>query len=82
MSCASGAQVDGPLLIIKVEGVQFEVDPSAEIKPGDLYISERNQGPELLTCRIVSPKNHWIHPVEIAYSYNTWECFKVVRMLP
>ena len=49
----------------------------AEIKPGDFYIGMRNQGPKLLECHSVHP-SHWIRPVEIAYSYGTWECVKVV----
>jgi hypothetical protein len=47
------------------------------IQPGDLYLAERNTGPQLLTCKYVHPRN-WIVPIENAYSYDTWECVKIV----
>lgn len=48
------------------------------IKPGDLYLAGRNTGPHLLTCKNVDPRN-WINAVEPAYSFDTWECVKVVE---
>lgn len=61
---------------IEFEGVKVIVDDSAEIKPGDNYLAKRNQEWKLLTCREIG--SGCIHPVEMAYSYDTHECFKVI----
>lgn len=57
------------------------------IEPGDLYLARRNTGWELLTCKIHRKEplpgerfGWWITPVEVAYAYNTHECWKVVEM--
>ncbi len=55
-------------------GFEVSDDP---IQPGDTYLAERNTGPHLLTCEKVDPR-HWIQAVEMAYSYDTWECIKVI----
>ena len=54
----------------------LELLEGEEIKPGDFYLGMRNQGPKLLECELVHPER-WIQPVEIAYSYDVWECVKV-----
>lgn len=86
-ACCRGVQIDPPpkpsisLKIKEVEGVKFLVDYSAEIKPGDSYIAERNTGPKLLTCGYIHPK-HWVSPVEqYAYCFDTWECAKVLKIV-
>ena len=53
-------------------GVELD---NEEIKPGDLYLAERNTGPQLLTCREV--KDNYIIPVEMAYCYDVWECMRI-----
>lgn len=71
------------------ETVQFEgatlvltADRDYKIEEGDTYIAGRNTGPQILTCR----KNcdgfdeGWIQPEENAYSYDTWECRKVLSI--
>ena len=57
-------------------GVQI-VDEA--IQPGDLYLAGRNTGVHLLTCQSVHP-NSWIVATTLAYSYDTWECVKVVEI--
>jgi hypothetical protein len=48
-----------------------------EIQPGDLYVAERNTGPQLLTAREVNREFNCIYPTEPAYAYDIWECVKV-----
>ena len=55
-------------------GLKVSYDP---IQPGDTYLAERNTGPKLLTCEAVNERG-WIRPVEMEYSYDTWECIKVI----
>ncbi len=64
---------------VMFEGVELKLDDTP-IKPGDLYLAERNTGPKLLTCREVSSQFQCIHPIEIGYSFDTWECRKVVAV--
>ncbi len=47
------------------------------IKPGDMYLAGRNTGIKLLTCLSVHERD-WIVPTTMAYSFDTWECRKVV----
>ncbi len=35
--------------VIDIEGIELKMD-DGEIKPGDLYVAERNTGPKLLTA--------------------------------
>ena len=49
------------------------------IQPGDLYLAGRNTGIHFLTCESVDPRS-WIASTEkFGYSYDTWECRKVVE---
>ncbi len=65
---------------IEIEGVLVLVDPSAEIKPGDLYIARRNRPWRLLTCDRVNLKEDYIIPKERAYLFDTCNCKKVVAI--
>ena len=48
------------------------------IKPGDLYLAGRNTGIKFLTCKSVNPQD-WIVPTTADYSFDTWECVKVIE---
>ena len=50
------------------------------LEPGELYCAIRNIGWQLLTCREVNKEQQWVHSQELAYSYDTWECYKVIDM--
>lgn len=59
-----------------------------DLKPGDIYVAERNSGPKLLTVREVKEtfgdENQWVgavFPVEVAYPYDLSECVKVEIIL-
>lgn len=67
--------------VLEVEGCEVRVEPEqtgADLEPGDLYVAERNTGPQLLTCKTLG--RGWIHPEELAYSYDLHECRKVVEI--
>ena len=68
--------------IIEIDGIKLEVENKLP-KNGELYIAERNIGPQLLTAKEVDTVNNWIVPVEFpnAYVYNISECNRVVRMI-
>ena len=51
-----------------------------DIKPGDLYLAQRNQGVKLLTCRYVNLEHRWVCPTTAAYPYDLHECVKVVEL--
>ncbi len=46
-----------------------------DIKPGELYLAHKNNGPQILTCK----KNEvsFIVPVEHAYCYDMCDCVKL-----
>ncbi|WIB65830.1 hypothetical protein [Curtobacterium sp. MCBD17_040] len=61
-----------------VEGVPFTLSgDGADIRPGDTDIAERNSGLKLLTCRQNDVEHGWVLPEEIAYPFDTFECFQV-----
>jgi hypothetical protein len=63
--------------VVDLGGILVKMD-DGEIKPGDLYVAERNTGPKLLTCREVNVEGGWIEPTTFPdYSYDTNECVKV-----
>lgn len=66
--------------VIDLEGIRLRMD-EGEIKPGDLYIAERNTGPKLLTCKEIREDcerwQGWIVPTTLDYSYDFYECVKV-----
>lgn len=49
----------------------------SSLEPGDTYVAERNQGPQLLTVDHVNLLGAWVNPVETAYLYDLAECVKV-----
>ena len=62
----------------QIEGVPFKVTGHGiDIKPGDTYIAERNQGLMLLTCKRNDLDRYWVEPEEMAYSYDTGECIRI-----
>lgn len=65
---------NGNVLVLE-NGIKVRTIPG-ELQTGDLYIGERNLGPQLLTVKELDPRG-WVVPVENAYFYNTWECEKV-----
>lgn len=64
---------------IEFEGSKVLVDCQQEIKPGDLYLAERNTGLKLLTCAEV--KNGCIFNKEGEYPYDLYECKKVISFV-
>jgi hypothetical protein len=66
----------------EIEGciVEYKPDSGYEIEPGDLYIGERNTGPQLLICLENDRENNWVVPASMAYSYDTWECKLVIAV--
>jgi len=77
-------EFEGCKIIAKDESVNFNFknDP---LLPGQLYIAKRNTGWKLLTCKSVtmmkSPMEtepDFIVPQEMAYCFDSWECFKVL----
>lgn len=68
---------------IDFDGIELKMDvdengKEKEIKVGDLYVAERNTGPKLLTAANIDHRQ-WIKPTTNDYSYDTWECVKVVE---
>ena len=78
--------------VVDLGGIKFkmDVDGDGKEKPveiGDLYIAERNVGPKLLTAAMVvgpgegpNGSGNWIEPTSTDYSFDTWECVKVVEV--
>lgn len=60
-----------------LEGIALRGLPDEPIRPGDLYVAERNAGPKLLTCHRVNNTGRWIVPLDYAYSYSFSECVRV-----
>ena len=52
------------------------------LKPGDLYIAKRNTGWQLAKCLYVNQEEGWVMPDPPAsvYSYDCWECHKVIEV--
>jgi len=65
-------------LRIEFEGMLLILS-NDEIKMGDTYVTERNTGPKLLTCRSVNKEYGFIVPAEDAYPYDIGECRKVIE---
>lgn len=74
--------------VIDLEGLKFKMDVDVEahekkIVLGDLYIAERNTGPQLLTAlKVVEEESlcgGYIIPTTIHYPYDLSECVKVVE---
>ena len=61
--------------VVSIEDLQLRMT-EGEIKPGDVYVAERNTGPKLLTAREIGIG--CIHPYDAnSYSFDIWECVKV-----
>ncbi len=69
----------GKELRVEIEELWFELSDD-EIKPGNLYVAERNTGPILLECRKVDKENGYIVPID-GYPFDIWECKKVVKLI-
>jgi hypothetical protein len=74
--------------VLDLEGLRFRMDVDdkgneKEILPGDLYIAERNTGPQLLTAdRIVKEESicgGYVIPTTLNYPYDLPECVKVIE---
>ena len=61
--------------VVDLGGLRFR-KRDGEIEPGDLYIAERNAGPDLLTCARVHPDGI-VFPTTVAYPYDLGECVRV-----
>lgn len=63
-----------------IEGIECD-DRTIEItgiNKGDLYMAKRNTGWKLLTCERLSDDGSFVVPVELAYCFDVWECYKVI----
>lgn len=60
--------------VVELEGFKFR-RVEGEIGPGDMYIAERNTGPQLLWCSFI--EKGAIFPTTIDYPYDIGECVKV-----
>lgn len=74
--------------VLELEGLRLrmDVDAGGAEKPvvsGDLYVAERNTGPQLLTAKeVVSPEDgslSYVIATTMAYPYDRHECVKVVE---
>jgi len=66
---------------VTIDGVSYIKDGNGQVHDGDIYIAERNTGPEVLVAEKVCTLEgqHWVRPVSMAYSYDYHECVKVKR---
>lgn len=62
--------------VVNIAGISLRMD-DGEIKPGDLYVAERNICPELLTAKKVDLEIGCVFPTCNAYAYDLHECVKV-----
>jgi len=70
--------------IVNFEGVGLVID-AGELRVGDTYIAERNNGPKLLTVKKLAmtqtpsegPAIDYVVPKEVAYCFDVSECVKV-----
>lgn len=53
----------------------------ADLKPGDLYVAQRNNdiGWLLLRCKRVDLDRGWVVPDECEYLFDLHECYKVIK---
>lgn len=71
---------------ITIDGIVYILGKSAEeepLLPGQLYVAERNTGPELLACQKMSNDLSYVIAFPkadgtIPYPYDAWECRKVM----
>ena len=64
--------------VVTVERASIVV--TGPLAPGEMYVGERNTGPQLLVCREDDIDNGWVMPTTIAYPYNRHECRRVVAI--
>jgi len=58
-------------------GLQYTLDP---IKPGDLYLAERFNGPKILTCKEVNNEERYIVSTDRAeFYFSFFDCVKLKR---
>lgn len=66
--------------VIDFHGILLKMD-NWPIGPGDIYIAERNNGPKLLTAKIVDYAAGCIHPTTFGdYAFDIFECVKVCEV--
>lgn len=62
----------------KIKNYTLNIDSGYELKVGDKYLAKRNGPWRILTVKEISDK-HYIVPEEVGYSYDTWECYKILE---
>lgn len=72
---------------ITIDGRRYAKDGDGEVRPGDLYVAERNTGAHLLTCKSVStkPGTGWVNPENggtTCYPFDLGECIRVREVFP
>lgn len=67
--------------VVDLNGIKV-VQDEGPLKPGDVYVAERNTGPKLLTVRSINYKYGTVIPTTPDYCYNLWECVKVKEAEP
>ena len=73
-------QYEGCVVHVAENSVDAEMETSLLLHPGDLYMARRNTGWHLLTCRTVQVSQHFVVPMEVAYCFDTWECYRVLTI--
>lgn len=66
---------------MEIEGIMCN-DKSVyetKISKGDLYLAKRNTGWHLLTCKKFDERNNIVFAQELAYCFDSWECFLVLK---
>ena len=56
--------------------ILYTSDP---IKPGDMYLAERFNGPKILTCKKINSEERYIIPTDRAeFYFNFYDCVKII----
>ena len=66
--------------VVDLAGLRFKMIPG-KLEPGDLYIAERNTGPQLLTVKKVADYDYIVFPTCNGYAFDLSECVKVEEVL-
>ena len=71
---------EGCIVEVADDTVEAEMTSQSLLRPGAMYLAKRNTGWKLLTCRLVDTQRHFVVPMEVAYCFDTWECYRVLTI--
>ena len=72
---------------ISIDGRYYVLDPDhkAQIMPGDTYLTERDFGIEVFTCKVGDPERRQVGSVELRGGLPVWrypqECRRVILVI-